>query len=60
MNQIREIYINETILKFKMSFKPEKEGTYSIVIKLRSPIKDWSYTFCGCDKIISLDLSSFY
>ena len=54
-----EIYINETPLKFRRSFKPEKEGIYSIAIKFRYPIKDCSYMFCGCDNIISIDLSSF-
>ena len=39
---------------------PEKEGLYSILLKINSiSIKDCSFMFYNCKKIINIDLSSF-
>ena len=54
-----ELYINDKKYKFCRSFKFIKEGIYHIKLKLKVEIKDCSYMFFGCDRLSSIDLSSF-
>ena len=54
-----ELYINDKKYKFNKYFLPEKEGIYSIIIKLKFLIKDCSYMFYQCENLKSIDLSEF-
>ena len=54
-----ELYINDVYHKFQKSFKFEKEGEYTIKLKLKFLIKDCSYMFYECNNIIKIDLSNF-
>ena len=54
-----ELYINNKKYKFCRSFKFIKEGIYHIKLKLKVEIKDCSYMFFGCNRLSSIDLSSF-
>ena len=54
-----ELFINEIKYKYKKYFKPEKEGIYEIKLKFHNNIKDCSFMFSNCKKIIKIDLSSF-
>ena len=55
-----ELYINNIKYKYKKYFKPEKEGIYSIILKFNNIyIKNYSYMFNNCEKIINIDLSFF-
>ena len=54
-----ELFINDVKHKYQKFFRPEKEGTYSIILKLKDGIKDCGFMFCDCDNIVSIDLSSF-
>jgi len=53
------LYINNKKQKYKNHFTPFEEGIYSIKLKFNILIKDCSYMFFSCDKIIYIDLSSF-
>ena len=54
------IYINEIEQKeLKYYFEPTDAKLYTIRIKFKKEIPDCSYMFYDCDKIISIDLSSF-
>jgi len=54
-----ELFINDTQIKYENFFKPEKEGNYVIKLKFNTKIKDCSFMFSKCQKIVKLDLSSF-
>ena len=54
-----ELYINGQKRVFKKFFKPDKEGEYTIKLKLKNKIKNCNYMFLSCLNIISIDLSSF-
>jgi surface protein len=54
-----ELYINNIKKEYKKYFIPEKEGIYTIELKFNLYIKDCSYMFFGCDKLIDIDLSFF-
>ena len=54
-----ELFINEKKFKYEKYFIPEKEGIYTINIKLKIFIKDCSHMFYNCKNIINIDLSSF-
>ena len=53
-----ELFINNKKYKYQKYFKPDKEGVYSIVIKLKNNITDCSCMFCNCYHLINIDLSS--
>ena len=52
-----KLFINNKEYKYKKYFRPKKEGNYSIVLKLNTNIKDCSFMFYNCHKIIEIDLS---
>ena len=54
-----ELYIENKKYDFKKFFKPEKEGIYEIQLKFKKNIKDCSFMFYNCNKIINLDFSYF-
>jgi len=54
-----ELYINNEKNAYKKYFFPDKEGIYSIMLKMKKPIKDCSYMFAYCNNLIDIDLSSF-
>ena len=53
-----ELFINNKKYKFQKYFKPDKEGVYSITIKLKNNITDCSCMFCDCTHLKNIDLSS--
>ena len=65
LNQLNEsnadLFINEKKYKFQKYFIFEKEGIYSIKIKIKSDyyIKDCQSMFYECRNIIEIDFSSF-
>ncbi len=54
-----ELYINNIKKEYKKYFIPKKEGIYIIKLKFNIYIKDCSFMFFNCNKIINIDLSSF-
>ena len=58
-NEDCQILINGKSKNFSKFFKPEKEGEYEIEIIFKKKLKNCSYMFANCEKIIKLDLSSF-
>ena len=54
-----ELYIDNKKVNYNKYFIPEKEGIYSIKLKFNIFIKDCSYMFFNCDKLIEIDLSYF-
>ena len=54
-----ELFINNKKYKYKKFFRPEIEGIYLIVIKLKTNIKDCTGMFYNCRNLINIDLSSF-
>ena len=51
-----ELYINNKKYKYKKYFIPEKEGIYSILLKINNiSIKDCSFMLYNCKKIINID-----
>jgi len=54
-----DLFINNKKYKFQKYFKPDKEGIYSIIIKLKNNITDCSCMFYNCNNIVNIDLSSF-
>ena len=54
-----ELYINDDKKEYKKYFIPEKEGIYTILLKLNISITDCSYMFYKCGNIINIDLSNF-
>ena len=54
-----KVYINGKEMIYKKYFIPEEEGIYDIKIVINKKMKDCSFMFSDCDKIISIDLSSF-
>ena len=55
-----ELNINYKKYKYKKYFIPKKEGIYSISLKINNiSIKDCSFMFYNCKKVINIDLSSF-
>ena len=53
-----ELFINNEKMEYRKYFIPKNEGIYSIILKFNINIKDCSYMFYECDKIIDIDLSS--
>ena len=53
------LYIDGNIIESENYFIPEKEGIFSIRLILKNPIKDCAGMFAYCEKLISIDLSSF-
>ena len=62
-NEINEsnvqININGKNIKFEKYWIPEKKGIYNIKLKFNNIIKDASYMFDGCKRIIYINLLSF-
>ena len=58
-NDDYQILINGESKNFSKFFKPEKEGEYKIELIFKKKLKNCSYMFANCEKIIKLDLSSF-
>ena len=54
-----DLYINKKKYKFQKYFKPDKEGIYSILLKLKNSITDCSCMFYCCDNLVDIDLSCF-
>ena len=54
-----ELFIDGQKKDFKKFFKPDKEGEYTIKLKLKNKIKNCNYMFLSCTSIKSIDLSSF-
>ena len=51
-----ELYIDDIKQKeFKKYFIPIKEGEYNIKLKFKINLKDCSYMFAGCNKIININ-----
>ena len=47
------------IEKYKKYFIPEEKGIYNIKIKFKINLKNCSYMFAGCEKIINIDFRKF-
>ena len=54
-----ELYINDDKKEYKKYFIPEKEGIYTILLKLNISITDCSHMFDSCNRIINIDFSNF-
>ena len=55
-----ELYIDDIKQKeFKKYFIPIKEGEYNIKLKFKINMKDCSYMFAECNKIININFNSF-
>jgi surface protein len=50
---------NKSYNKFFNSFKPKKEGNYTIELNIPYYISDCSYMFYNCPNLIDVDLSNF-
>ena len=57
-NKNTELYINGEKKEYKKYFRPEKEGNYTILLKLKDSISDYSHMFDNCNNIINIDLSN--
>jgi len=53
------LFINNEEYKFKKYLNSKEKGLYKIELKLKDKMKDCSYMFCNCQKIISLNLMDF-
>ena len=53
------LYINDEEYKFKKYFNPKESGIYKIELKLKTKMKDCSYMFYNCQKLIDLNLMNF-
>ena len=58
-NENCQIFINGETKNFNKFFIPEKEGEYIIKIYFKKKLKNCSFMFANCERIIKLDLSSF-
>ena len=54
-----ELLINGQKSPYQKFFHLEKEGIYSIKLKLAINMKDCSYMFAFCENLIDINLSSF-
>ena len=54
-----KIFINNKEEVFKKYFIPKEKGKYKIKILFTLPITNCVYMFCGCNKLSSIDFSSF-
>ena len=54
-----ELFIDGQKQGFKKFFKPDKEGEYTIKLKLKNKLKNCNYMFLNCTNIKSIDLSLF-
>ena len=54
-----DLYINNIKHEFKKYFTPETEGEYCIKLEFKINLKDCSFMFAGCKKIININLKSF-
>ena len=54
-----ELFLNGQKTPYQKFFIPEKEGIYSIKLKLAINMKDCSYMFAFCENLIDINLSSF-
>jgi len=54
-----ELYIMNKAYEFKKFFIPEKKGEYQIKLLFNENLKDCSFMFAGCEKIIDIDFVYF-
>ena len=54
-----ELFINNEKYEFQKYFIPNKEGFYTIKLKINIYIKNCSHMFNECNNLINIDLSSF-
>ena len=54
-----EIYIKDKKIPFSYTYKFEKEGIYTIKYQFNKKIKNGSFMFHFCEKLIEIDLSNF-
>ena len=60
LNEVNtKLFINDKEYKFEKYFVPKNTGNYKIELYFNDIIKDCSFMFCDCEKIIDIDLSSF-
>ena len=60
LNEINtEIYIDKIKQEYKRYFIPEKEGKYTINLKIKINLLDCSYMFARCKNIIDINFISF-
>ena len=55
-----ELYINNEKYEYKKYFIPKNIGLYNIKLKFKNRLKDCSYMFVGCEKIIQINLNNFF
>ena len=54
-----ELYINDKQIKYHKYYRFEKEGLYSVILRFNIFMKDCSFMFYGCKRILLIDLSKF-
>ena len=54
-----ELYINNEKYEYQKYFIPQNKGLNSIKLKFKNNLKDCSYMFTGCEKIIQINLDNF-
>ena len=54
-----ELYINDKQIKYQKYYRFEKEGLYSVIMRFNIFMKDCSFMFYGCKRILLIDLSKF-
>ena len=54
-----ELYINNEKYEYKKYFIPKNRGLYDIKLKFKNKLKDCSYMFVGCERIIKINLNNF-
>ena len=54
-----ELFINDKKYEYKNYLIPKRKGLYSIKLKFNNKLKDCSYMFAGCEKIIKINLKNF-
>ena len=54
-----ELYINDKQIKYQKYYRFEKEGLYSVILRFNIFMKDCSFMFYGCKRILLIDLSKF-
>ena len=54
-----ELYINDKKVNYQKYYRFEKEGLYSIILKFDIFLKDCSFMFYGCKRLLLIDLSKF-
>ena len=54
-----EIYINDIKIDFTYYYTFKNKGKYIIKYKFKKLLNSTNFIFCGCDSLISIDLSNF-